>query len=267
MVSDLINVSKYNFGLGLSGGGAKGVAHAGVIKALVEYGLEPNVISGVSAGAIVGALYADGKSPEDILAFFKETRILRYINITRPKLGLVSTQRYEKLLKENISASVFENLNIPLYVNATELAEGKNVYFSSGKLIDKVVASATVPIFFQPRVIDKKLYVDGGIFNNMPCSVIRDKCKLLAGCHLSPIQQDGKIDGVLDVAERVYELSIQSSTVLEKRLCDIVFEPINPKDFGLFDNSHADKLYNSGYDHAMKILEQHNSIIQLKLNT
>ena len=66
----------YRVGLGLSGGGAKGIAHLGVIKALEEFGLKPEIISGVSAGAIIGALYADGKTPDEICAFFKETSFL-----------------------------------------------------------------------------------------------------------------------------------------------------------------------------------------------
>ncbi len=255
MSNNLSVTPPYKIGLALSGGGAKGVAHAGVIKALISCGLAPEIISGVSSGAIVGALYADGKSPDEILSFFKEAKISKYINFSIPRMGLVSSGRYEKLLKEYISAKTFEELKIPLYINATELLEGKNVTFSSGTLIDKVTASASVPIFFKPRIIGDKMYVDGGIFNNMPCSVIRDKCNILAGCHLSPIQRNGEIDGVFDIAERIYELSIQSSTVFEKRVCDIVFEPINPTEYGLFNTDHSDKLFEAGYSHTMKQLE------------
>jgi NTE family protein len=248
----------YRVGLGLSGGGAKGIAHLGVIKALEEYGLKPEIISGVSAGAIVGALYADGKTPEEICKFFKDSSFFKFVNVIMPRRGFMSSQRFEVMLTNSLKARTFEELSMPLIINATEVIEGKNEYFSTGSLIDKVVASASVPIFLTPKEIEGKMYVDGGIFNNMPCRVIRDKCKLLVGCHVNPIVPEAKLNGVLDIAERVYNLSIQSSTVPEKKACDIVIEPIKARDYGMFEISRTQEIFDAGYEAAIQALQKAN---------
>lgn len=142
------NPRKFRVGISLSGGGAKGIAHLGVLQALEEYGLKPQVIAGVSAGAIIGALYADGKSPKEICQFFKDSSFFKFVKIVVPKKGVMSTERFYNLLDGFLTAKTFEELQMPLTVNATELIEGKNVYFNSGSLVDKVVASSSVPIFF-----------------------------------------------------------------------------------------------------------------------
>ena len=247
----------YRVGLGLSGGGAKGIAHLGVIKALEEFGLKPEIISGVSAGAIIGALYADGKTPDEICAFFKETSFFDYVNMVmrRRRRGIMESKRFEAMLNGYLNAKTFEELSMPLVINATELTEGRNEYFSSGPLVEKIMASTTVPIFLTPTVIGNKVYVDGGIFNNMPCKVIRDRCELLIGCHVNPIMPEKNLDGMFAVAARVYNLSIQSSTVPEKQVCDIVIEPIKAKNYGMFEIARTQEIFDIGYEAAVETLK------------
>ncbi len=129
------NSQKLRIGISLSGGGAKGIAHLGVLQALEEIGFKPQVISGVSAGAIIGALYADGKSPKEICQFFKESSFFKFVKIVVPKKGVMSTERFYNLLDGFLTAKTFEELQMPLTINATELIEGKNVYFNSGSLV------------------------------------------------------------------------------------------------------------------------------------
>lgn len=248
----------YNFGLALSGGGAKGLAHLGIIKALEEHDMRPEILSGVSAGAIVGALYADGRNTDEICAFFKETKFFSFVrfNLRRKKFnGLMSQERFENMLKGELRSQTFEELSMPLYVNATDITDGKNTFFSSGSLVDKIVASASVPIFLTPKEIDGHQYVDGGIFNNMPARIIRSRCRYLIGCHVNPIIKNEPITEVLKVFERVYDLCIQSSTVPEKAVCDLLFEPIEAKSYGIFDIEHTEEIYRIGYDFASRILD------------
>lgn len=195
---------KFRVGISLSGGGAKGIAHLGVLQALEECGFKPQVIAGVSAGAIIGALYADGKSPKEICQFFKDSSFFKFVKIVVPKKGVMSTERFYNLLDGFLTAKTFEELQMPLTINATELIEGKNVYFNSGSLVDKIVASSSVPIFLTPKEMEGKVYVDGGIFCNMPAKVIRQECDILFGVHVNPIVTEGSIDGMMDVMERVY---------------------------------------------------------------
>ncbi|MDD3405212.1 MAG: phospholipase [Sphingobacteriia bacterium] len=243
----------YKIGLSLSGGGAKGIAHLGVLQALEEFDLKPDIIAGVSAGSIIGALYADGKTPKDICQFFQESSFFKYVSI-KPKKGLMSPKRFHDLLDGYLTAKTFEDLKIPLIINATELVEGKNVYFTTGTLIDKIVASASVPIFLNPAEIDGKIFVDGGIFCNMPAKIIRPKCETLIGVHVNPILSEGKIDSVSDVLERVYHLVIQANTIAEKKVCDIVIEPVKARNFGMFEISKSQQLFDIGYDAAMQTL-------------
>ena len=104
---------KYKTGVVLSGGGARGFAHLGVLKALNDAGIYPDVISGTSAGALVGVLYADGYSPEEILKMMNATSRLHYIRPTVPREGLLQISGIVTILKENLRAKTFEDLKIP----------------------------------------------------------------------------------------------------------------------------------------------------------
>ncbi|MDR0830287.1 MAG: patatin-like phospholipase family protein [Prevotellaceae bacterium] len=248
---------KKNIGVSLSGGGAKGIAHLGVLQALEEVGMKPDIIAGVSAGAIIGALYADGKSPKDICRFLQESGYFKYVSLgITSKMGLMSNANFADMLAGYMTARTFEELQIPLVVNATELIEGKNVYFYSGGLIDKIVASSSVPIILTPTKINGKFYVDGGIFCNMPAKVIRPYCKTLVGVHVNPIIIDRQMKNVRDVAERVYSLVIQANTVEEKQICDIMIEPVEARNFGMFEKNKGQQIFDIGYRAAMKKLEK-----------
>lgn len=249
-------LKQYKIGLALSGGGAKGIAHLGIIKAMEEFGIKPEIISGVSAGAIMGALYADGNTPDDICKWLKSTKFFNYVKLVIPRRGFMDAQRFYDMLDTEIKAKTFEELKMPLIINATNLVDGKNEFFSSGPLIERVVASASVPGALTPRVINGKPYVDGGVFNNMPCSVIRPYCQYLIGCHVNPIVKDEKMDGILEILNRVYDLSIQSSTVAEKAVCDLVLEPKEARNFGIFDIDHTQQIFDIGYSFAKKVFTE-----------
>ncbi|MCK9155498.1 MAG: patatin-like phospholipase family protein [Paludibacteraceae bacterium] len=248
---------KYNVGLALSGGGTKGIAHLGVLKALEERGIKIDIISGVSAGAIIGALYADGHSTEEIRSFLQKNTFFQMVRFNLPKNGgLASSEKLRKKLDQMLVAKTFEDLKIPLIINATELNSGKNVYFKSGNLVDCIIASASVPLFFNPMLIDGKQYVDGGIFCNLPASVLRNECNLLIGVHVNPTSPIKKTDGVLDVAERIFHLAVNGNTIEQKEFCDLVIETKRAKKFGMFDASKADLIYKIGYDYAVKAFDK-----------
>ena len=242
---------KYKVGLSLSGGGAKGLAHIGVLQAMEDVGLKPDIIAGVSAGSIVGALYADGLSPKEILNVFEDSTLIKFLDVSSPRKGFLSANKFFTKIENTLRARTFEELKIPLVVNATNLTDGKVEYFTEGTLLDKIIASSSVPIALSPKEIDKKFYVDGGIFCNIPCSVIRDQCDTLVGVHVNPIVEMGKMGNVLDVFERVYHLLIQANTVSQKQLCDIVIEPVEARNFGMFEISKCREIFDIGYAAAM----------------
>ena len=155
---------RFKTGIVLSGGGARGFSHLGVLQALNEANIYPDIISGTSIGAIVGSLYADGNKPYEIFNLFSKNTRLDYFSLTVPKDGLLQISGMARILRETLKAKTFEELKLPLYVAATDLNNGKIVYFSKGELLRPVIASASIPVIFKPLIIDKTFYVDGGVY-------------------------------------------------------------------------------------------------------
>jgi NTE family protein len=253
---------KFKLGIALSGGGVKGFAHAGALKAIEEFGIRPEIISGTSAGAIVGAMYASGLPPEKIIEIFRNRYINNFIEFTLPKAGLFGTAGFIKFLDENIPAKTFEELKIPLLVVATDFDHGKSVVFSSGELINKVMASACVPVFFKPITIDGINYVDGGLFMNFPVSVIRKDCEKVIGINVSPLIADKYSKSIIGVVERTYHYIFRANTILEKRLCDILVEVEEAMQFKVFDLDKVDQIFELGYQVMKSKLEQKTDILK-----
>ncbi len=247
---------KYKIGLALSGGGIKGLCHAGALKALEEYGLKPDIISGVSAGSIVGALYADGYSPDEIGDFFKNVSFRQMTSIRVHDGGFFQIEEFEKFLFKTLRAKTFEELSIPFRVVATDLDKGKSVTFSQGTLIDKIIASSTVPVLFTPKVIDKVRYVDGGVFKNFPASTIRQDCDTLIGVIASPlVAQEYKLS-IVSVAMRSYHFMVKSNIIPDKELCDILIEPIDMGNYDTFSIDKSQEIFEVGYSSTKAILKE-----------
>ena len=121
-------------GLVLSGGGARGIAHIGVIKALNENGINISEISGTSSGAVIGALYAGGYSWEEIFAFFKTLPIFHYKNYARNKPGFIDSIKFYDDFKEFFPEDSFKALKKKLYISTTNVFEGTLKIFSKGEL-------------------------------------------------------------------------------------------------------------------------------------
>lgn len=247
----------YAIGLALSGGGAKGFAHAGALKALEEFGIYPDIISGTSAGAIVGSLYADGCTPHEIIELFNNTSFYKFASFARSKTGLFKIDNFRKAMNQKLKAKTFEELNVPLYVNATDMFHGKNVFFSSGSLLDKVIASCSIPIIFEPVLIDGVHYSDGGLLCNFPVEVLRKKCKYLIGVNvgLVDIEHEEQLN-LLDIIQRTY-FFIRSASVLKGReQCDLLIEPPSIDKYGMFDAVKNEEIFQLGYQAALAILNE-----------
>ncbi|MEL7021584.1 MAG: patatin-like phospholipase family protein, partial [Bacteroidota bacterium] len=157
------NTTKYKIGLALSGGGARGIAHIGVLQALTEHGIQVDALSGTSAGSIVAALYAAGKTPEEILQFAADnTNLFKMYQFNIPKIGFTSLDYLKNKLAEILDEDSFEHLQLPCHIAITNLQMGVVEIVSTGKLFDVVAASSSIPILFKPIKINDDLYVDGG---------------------------------------------------------------------------------------------------------
>jgi NTE family protein len=239
-------------GLVLSGGGARGVAHVGVLKALEEMGVVIDRISGTSAGAFVGALYAQGHTPDEILQVMKS---IGWFKSARPAwaiTGLLRMDGVKELLKRNIPYDDFSGLKIPLTVAATDIRKGQVHYFSEGELIQAVVASCSIPAIFDPTSLNGNLYVDGGLVDNLPVKPIRNDCDIVIGSHCNHISSDVDVSNVKSVIERSLLVAIYSNTEVSRGLCDVFIEPPRMDRFSSLDLSKAQEIFDFGYHFTIK---------------
>ncbi|MFA5435327.1 MAG: patatin-like phospholipase family protein [Candidatus Neomarinimicrobiota bacterium] len=156
-------------GLALGGGGALGLAHVGVLKALEEFGIHPAVISGNSAGALVGGLYASGMSVETIIELSQELGDNMFDHFKMSlRSGLVSAKHIHHLLLEILGDKRIEDCEIPFYAAAVDLNSGRNYYIYRGRIADAIRASVSVPGIFRPFAANGLLLVDGGTRDSVP---------------------------------------------------------------------------------------------------
>ena len=167
-------------GLVLSGGGAKGFAHIGVIRRLEQLGLKPYCISGTSMGSLIGGWYAAGKDLAVIEQMarsgaWKHFLPLRQIfNSVRQSCGLFRMDSFENFMAKEIGDSAIEKLAIPYCAIATSLKKGAEVRLQNGSLLKAIMASSCIPIVFAPIEHQNDLLVDGGVVNNFPIQACFD---------------------------------------------------------------------------------------------
>jgi NTE family protein len=241
-------------GIILSGGGVRGFAHLGVLQVLDELGIKPYAISGVSAGAIVGSLYAAGHSPEKIKDILKNNSYFGWSSFLLNKDGLFSMKALIKVLQTYIPVDSFDSLNTKLFITATDFAHSKAVTFSKGKLIETVIASASVPVIFEPVQIGNHLLVDGGLLNNFPVEPLESICDQLIGCNVNNIPQGldmGKRIGKMHMIEICFHMAIASSVYCKVQKLNVFIEPVL-HEYGMFDVNKADKIFETGYKTAMQ---------------
>lgn len=254
----------YKTGFILSGGGARGFAHLGFIQALNEAGIYPDIISGTSAGALAGVLIADGYSPYDILKMLSAGSRLDFMRPTLPREGLLQISGIIKILQTNLHAKKFENLKIPLYVTATDINNGKAVYFSEGDIIERVIASMSIPVIFQPVVINKIQYLDGGIIDNLPVHPVENICKTLIGSFVNPVGYVEKLSGLINIAERSFMLNMTKEVTDKADKFKLLVAAPELKNYGILNPEKADEIFNLGYNATKSKLK--NKIIRKNLD-
>jgi len=251
----------FKFGIALSGGGARGILHIGVLEALHKYGIYPEIISGTSMGALVGVFYASGMEPQQILELVKSSKMHKMIKWKLPSSGLLDMKKVRILLESHIPEDSFAALKKPFYCTVSNLNSGLSETKNSGNLFHWVLASATIPVIFEPQIIDGSTYVDGGLFNNLPVECIRDQCRYLIGVHVNHNGPEENISGFKSIAERTFRLIFAKNVDESLALCDFVIDPPQTRLYNTFDFGKADEIFQIGYDETEKqILELFGSI-------
>ncbi len=249
-------MTTYKTGIVLSGGGARGFAHIGVLKALNECGIFPDIISAVSAGSIVGALYADNKKPDEIFDIFSSMDIFRLLRVNRPAFGLLKAHGVGKILENNLSVNLLEELSTPLIISATNFTKAQTHYFTSGNIVEAVMASSAIPLVLKPYTINGQMYVDGGLMNNLPVEPLLEKCETIIGINVNPVHETDQLLSFRNFADRVLHLAIRANVTNNISRCDIYIEPPGLMNYNLFKVSAAKQIYQIGYEHTLQLIRK-----------
>lgn len=252
------SISNKKIGLVLSGGGIRGMAHIGLLKAMNERNIVADEIAGASIGALIGALYSNENSTDEMLQFFKETPLFQYNYFAIGKPGLLNTTKFGEALKKCLKTDSFSLLSKPLYVVTTDLMSGKEKVFNKGQLIGPLMASAALTPVFSPVEVDKVLYADGGIMNNFPKEYLENNCNFFIGSNVSINGNLSKKDlnNSLQLMNRITGLMIYASCREKMGECNILIEPQELEHIGLLDKKGIDKAYTIGYDKASWALDK-----------
>ena len=246
-------MKKYKTGLVLSGGGTRGFAHLGVIAALFDKGIKPDVISGTSAGAIVGAFIAAGKKPLDILETFKKGSFFKYTKLQIPRDGLMKLDGLKELFHREIPAKNLEDLDIPFFAAISNLNKGTIEYRNTGPLGETVLASSSIPILFAPVLIGDDMYVDGGLMDNIPIEPIKLDCEHIIVTNISPINPTDKIKNLIEIATRTFYMSVNANMKQVRKYATVYIEPAGIDKYEVLSRTHADEMYELGYNSTINI--------------
>lgn len=252
----MINNDK--IGLVLSGGGYRGLAHVGVLKAMKERNIEADFVSGTSAGAIVGALYASGASWEDILRFFKEADVISYRHYTFQKAGILDSIKYVNWLTEFFPENSFEALKIPLFVATTDLLEARTKYHFTGELVKPLIASCAVPGMFSPIEFEGRFLCDGGVTNNLPVEPLITLADQIIGVYVNPLQRisQKELKSTRSVLQRAYLIMRKSMSQKDMDNFDVFIAPEKLSQFAILSKNRLDEIFELGYEQACIQLDE-----------
>lgn len=238
----------------LSGGGARGFAHIGILIGLAEQGITPIAISGTSAGSLVGVFVADGFHPTEIKEIFEKHKFAKNINFLDFKSGIFSSSPLYELIDKNLRTKNIEDLKTPFYVTTTNLANGDRIVFNSGKISDLIVASCSIPILLPPVYINGIPHVDGGVTSNLPVEPFlpKDGHKII-GVNVNPISPYSNETGIIDTVDRTIQLCLKENVMRNASSCDVFIEPKGIESYQLMDNHKIKEIIQLGYNYIKTI--------------
>lgn len=249
-----------NIGLCLGGGGALGFAHVGVLKAFEENNIKISHISGASMGAIVGAIYANGYSATEIQGFIEKYKMYNIRNIVsfqKKRSGLSSQKKVQDMLHEVIPHNSFEQLKYKFFLSVVEIRGAQWEIISSGdNLIDYISASMAVPFIFEPETIGAKMYIDGGLMNNLPVEPLRDICDIVIAVDVQvPVNHELDLS-VKNFAVRCYNIMQKQMQQERIKLCDHYITVPELELYNATDFNKYKELQELGYKAAVKYIQK-----------
>lgn len=255
--------SRYKLGLALSGGGTRGLAHVGVIKAFAEERIRIDVVAGTSAGALVGACFCAGVSLQRMT---DEAKALKRKDVLNSKFMLGSDSANIRAIADRLlGGAIFQQLDIPFSAVAVDIRSGSEVILSEGDVATAVSASCAVPALFKPVVLNDMLLVDGGLLNNMPSDVCRQMgAEIVIGVDLNHNRGKGTSSRkLLDTLVATWNITTKSTMYKGLFNSDVVIEP----ELSAFKNTSLDGInlmVQEGYDAAKEKMPEIKEMLKLK---
>ena len=226
-------------GLALGGGAARGFAHVGVIQVLEEAGLHPHYVAGTSAGSLVAALYASGKSPQELRRVAETMEEAEITDWMLPLLnrGALRGEALAKYVNTQVGGKSIEQMKIPLGIVATDLRNGEVVTFRRGNTGSAVRASSAVPAVFQPVRIGEREYVDGGLVAPVPVKQAREMgANFVIAVDISSDPEGSQTSDTFQILMQTFTIMGKSINTLALREAEFVVRPpltgVKSADFG-----------------------------------
>ncbi|AHM59609.1 patatin [Flammeovirgaceae bacterium 311] len=261
MKSDNHKDIRYKTGLVLSGGAYRGVGQIGVLKALEERGIKPDIICGTSSGALNAVLYASGYSPDEMYEIWEKEPMAKTLNIHLPKFGMLAHSKIGKLVKPYLRHERLEDLPLPVRLTASCLNDGRQKVFEQGDLVKILEACCAFPFVFEPVEIDGLLYVDGGLVSNLPAEPLVGKCERLIGVSVNPVPFKERLDGLTDTIYRTIWIGIESTVQKTREMCDWVIAPEEFGQYGFMERRALPIFFNAGYEYTIRFLDERDLVI------
>ena len=215
-------------GLALGGGAARGFAHIGVIQVLEENGIKPDMVVGTSAGSVVAAFYASGKTGAQLqwLADSMDESQLTDWTVPFMSRGMLRGEALGRYINTQLNGAKIEDLKIPLGIVATDLQNGDGILFRRGDIATAVRASSAVPSVFEPVRIGNKDYVDGGLVSPVPVRYVRQMgADIVIAVDISSRPEDAKTTDMLKVLLQTFSIMGKSISQLEMAQAEVVVRP------------------------------------------
>lgn len=253
-----------NVALVLGGGGARGVAHAGVLSVLEENNIPINLIVGTSIGSVVGALYADDPNSERLIHKLRNIKKWDVLDLNlRAGFrmfwgvgGLVEGHALRAYLQKHLKSHTFDQLALPLVVITTDIQRAKAVALRSGPIIPAVHASSAIPLVFEPVHLYQTVMVDGGVVSPVPVEIAKQLgAKKIIAVDIGNVVKPKKIKGTYELADRCLWLSYMALTDWQTRDSDVLIQP-EFDSTNVFDDTKIEEYFESGRRAALDVLPQ-----------
>ncbi len=226
-------------GLALGGGAARGFAHVGVIQVLEEAGIRPSMVTGTSAGSLVAAFYASGKTGKQLQIVAETMEEATFADWTLPLFnrGMLRGDALARYVNGQTGSRLIEDMALPLGIVATDLNSGQSMLFQRGDIGTAVRASSAVPAVFQPVRISGREYVDGGLVSPVPVRAARQMgAELVIAVDISSAPEGNLSGGTLDILLQTFSIMGKSINYFELKEADVVVKPalsgVASSDFG-----------------------------------